>query len=81
MKNLGRISFMSANFVAREVGYRAAFAVESRKLGAPLFEIPRIGLYSSDHAYLDSKLSGLHRRPVYGVRSGLGHRDGSGDHR
>lgn len=48
----------------RAAGYRAAFAEDSRRIGMLLYEIPRIGIYSSDHAYLDVKLSGLHRRPA-----------------
>lgn len=49
---------------ARQAGYRAAFVEESRGLGLGDFEIPRIGLYRSDSAYLAAKLSGLHRRPL-----------------
>ncbi len=50
----------------QRAGYRAAFAVDSLKLGALRFEIPRVGLYSSDPPYLGLKLSGLHRPPLYG---------------
>lgn len=49
---------------ARECGYKAAFAVEPRKIGLSEFEIPRIGIYSSHPAYLNMKLSGLYRRPI-----------------
>lgn len=45
-------------------GYRAAFAENSRRLGRRPFEIPRVGLYSSNAAYLSLKLSGLYRRPL-----------------
>ena len=44
-------------------GYQAAFAVESQHLGVSRFEIPRIGIYGTNPAYLGSKLSGWHRRP------------------
>lgn len=49
-----------------QAGYKAAFAVDSMKLGASRFEIPRVGLYSSTPSYLGLKLSGLHRRPIHG---------------
>lgn len=49
---------------ARAAGYRAAFVEESRNLGLGRWEIPRLGLYSADKAYLAAKLSGLHRRPL-----------------
>ena len=42
-------------------GYRAAFAVDSRRLGAARFEIPRVGIYAADPAYVSLKMSGLHR--------------------
>ena len=47
----------------RDAGYRAAFAEDPVGAGLPDFEIPRIGLYAHDAAYLSAKLSGLHRRP------------------
>lgn len=50
----------------KAAGYRAAFAVDPHPLGMPLFEIPRVGIYASEPAYLSVKLSGLHRRPVFG---------------
>jgi len=49
-----------------EAGYRFSFAVDSKGVGKREFEIPRIGLYGADAAYLDLKLSGLHRRPIQG---------------
>ena len=48
----------------QSAGYRAAFVEETRGLGLAEFEIPRIGLYRADAAYLGAKLSGLHRRPL-----------------
>ena len=51
----------------REAAYRAAFVEDPRRLGLPELEIPRVGLYSSDAAYLALKLSGLHRRPWKGL--------------
>lgn len=42
-------------------GYRAAFVLDTRKLGVSRFEVPRVGIYSSKPAYLAGKLSGLHR--------------------
>ncbi|HEX9639345.1 MAG TPA: glycosyltransferase [Acidobacteriota bacterium] len=48
----------------RAAGYRAAFAMESYRIGLPAFEIPRIGIYASDRAYLSVKLSGLHRKQL-----------------
>jgi len=49
---------------AKRVGYVAAFAVNCNKVGIPNFEIPRIGLFQPDPAYLDLKLSGLFRVPI-----------------
>ena len=49
-----------------QAGYKAAFAVDPLKLGGLRFEIPRVGLYSSNPSYLGLKLSNLHRRPIYG---------------
>lgn len=48
----------------QRAGYKAAFAVESRRVGLPKFEIRRIGLYQSRPEYLSTKLNGLYRRPV-----------------
>ena len=48
----------------RKAGYRAAFAEDSKELGLPAFEIPRIGIYSADPGYLSLKLSGLYKRPI-----------------
>lgn len=48
-------------------GYRAAFADRPVGVGCPAYEIPRVGLYDADPAYLAAKLSGLHRRPWTGV--------------
>jgi peptidoglycan/xylan/chitin deacetylase (PgdA/CDA1 family) len=48
----------------QSAGYSAAFAEDSRNVGFPAFEIPRIGIYSAHPAYLGAKLSGLHRRPI-----------------
>ena len=48
----------------RRVGYKAAFAVQSKKLGSPEFEIPRVGLYYAAPAYLSVKLSGLYQLPI-----------------
>ena len=45
-------------------GYRAAFVEDAHGLGLGVLEIPRIGLYGAEPAYLDVKLSGLHRRPL-----------------
>lgn len=42
-------------------GYRAAFALDGRAFGVRQFEVPRVGIYSAEPAYLASKLSGLHR--------------------
>jgi peptidoglycan/xylan/chitin deacetylase (PgdA/CDA1 family) len=47
-------------------GYKAAFALDRHKMGTSAFNIPRIGLYSADTAYLDLKLSGLYQRPLKG---------------
>jgi len=49
--------------LVRSSGFRAAFAEDTKNLGHPVFEIPRVGLYSSKASYLSLKLSGLHRRP------------------
>ena len=48
----------------RDAGYRAAFADDVLHVGLPDYEIPRVGIYGADRAYLDVKLSGLFRRPV-----------------
>jgi peptidoglycan/xylan/chitin deacetylase (PgdA/CDA1 family) len=45
----------------RRAGYRAAFAETSRDMDLPAYEIPRVGLYRHDPAYLSFKLSGLHQ--------------------
>lgn len=45
-------------------GYRAAFAELSKNIGLPAYEIPRVGIYRSETAYLAAKLSGLHQKPV-----------------
>lgn len=50
----------------QQAGYTAAFAVDPLNYGSQRFEIPRVGLYASDFAYLGLKLSGLHRRPLRG---------------
>jgi peptidoglycan/xylan/chitin deacetylase (PgdA/CDA1 family) len=54
---------------AGDAGYVAAFAVDPHNVGIPLFEIPRVGIYSSNPAYLSAKLSGLHRRAVKRIPS------------
>ncbi len=48
----------------KAAGYRAAFAVDPILKQDFRFEIPRIGIYQADPAYLSMKLSGLHRRPI-----------------
>lgn len=52
--------------VVKRGGYRAAFAVDAASLTELCYEIPRIGIYSSDKGYLRMKLSGLYRRPLFG---------------
>lgn len=52
--------------VVAEAGYQAAFAVESRRVGLPAFEIPRVDLYSARPGYLSIKLSGLRWQPLRG---------------
>ena len=57
----------------RDAGYGAAFAEDPVGAGLPDYEIPRIGLYAREPAYLGAKLSGLHRRPWRGTaRAGGG---------
>jgi peptidoglycan/xylan/chitin deacetylase (PgdA/CDA1 family) len=51
---------------AKATGYIAAFAENSRNIGYPRYEIPRIGIYSPDKDYLDAKLSGLFSKPLKG---------------
>lgn len=46
---------------ARDIGFSAVFAVDPLPVGLPMFEIPRVGIYDASSAYLDIKLSGLHR--------------------
>lgn len=48
----------------QRAGYTAAFGVENGPDTIPKYEIPRIGLYAADPAYLGLKLSGLYRRPL-----------------
>ncbi|NIS68858.1 MAG: polysaccharide deacetylase family protein [Proteobacteria bacterium] len=48
----------------RAAGYDAAFSENSRNVGFPVLEIPRVGIYSASLAYVSAKLSGLHRRPI-----------------
>lgn len=50
--------------LAREVGYAAAFAEDSRHVGLAEYELPRIGIYAARRAYLSLKLSGVHRPPI-----------------
>jgi len=50
--------------MVRSAGYRAAFAVDPLHISDFRWEIPRIGIYQADDAYLSLKLSGLHRRPL-----------------
>lgn len=45
-------------------GYEAAFAVDRHRMTSLSFEIPRIGLYQSDEAYLSMKMCGLYRKPI-----------------
>ncbi len=52
----------------RRAGYARAFAVNSAGQGIPAYEIPRVGIYAADPAYLGAKLSGLHRRPLRPAR-------------
>ncbi len=59
----------------RDAGYRAAFVEDSRQVGLPAFEIPRVGLYSSEPSYLALKLSGFHRRPWGGLDAAAGGSD------
>jgi peptidoglycan/xylan/chitin deacetylase (PgdA/CDA1 family) len=49
----------------RRAGYRYAFAVDAKGSGPSRYEIPRVGIYRAGRAYLDLKLSGLHRRPIH----------------
>ena len=49
---------------ARRAGYRFAFVQDTSDVGLPAYEIPRVGIYSDDPAYLAAKLSGLHRRAL-----------------
>lgn len=53
----------------RAAGYQAAFSLNSRDLGLGAYEIPRVEIYSADPAYLDFKLSGLHRQAIKGRQS------------
>ena len=49
----------------KESGYEMAFGIDKiQNLGQLNFEIPRIGIYSSDIPYLAAKLSGLYSGPV-----------------
>jgi peptidoglycan/xylan/chitin deacetylase (PgdA/CDA1 family) len=52
---------------ANGCGYRAAFAESSRHVGVPPMEIPRIGIYAADEAYLAAKFSGLHGSSLRGA--------------
>lgn len=61
----GDYNFHTAVLV-RDAGYRAAFAVDSRHVGLPIFEIPRVGIYDYKIPYLDLKLSGLYRTALRG---------------
>ena len=45
-------------------GYSAAFVIDPKGLGSGHLELPRVGIYQADSAYLSLKLSGLHRRPL-----------------
>ena len=69
-RNVDLLAYPSGDYdrhvaeTAKRVGYVAAFAVNCNKVGIPNFEIPRIGLFQADPAYLDLKLSGLFRVPI-----------------
>lgn len=71
-KPVDTFAYPTGDYDARAVqqvelaGYKAAFAVDPLKLGGLRFEIPRVGLYSSNPSYLGLKLSNLHRRPIHG---------------
>ena len=48
-----------------KTGYKLAFGIDKIKnLGRTKFEIPRIGIYSSEIPYLAAKLSGLYSGPI-----------------
>ena len=49
----------------REAGYEAAFGIDKiNHLGHPIYEIPRIGIYSSELSYLYAKFSGIYQKPI-----------------
>ncbi len=52
----------------RDAGYRAAFVEDTKSVGLPAYEIPRIDFYSYRTSYLAAKLSGLHK-PALSVRN------------
>ena len=46
-------------------GFKASFGTDSIKnIGFPNYEIPRVGIYSSDVSYLSAKFSGLYQGPL-----------------
>ena len=55
---------------AKRAGYRFAFVQDASDVGFPAYEIPRVGIYSADPAYLAAKLSGLHRRALRRIPDG-----------
>ena len=49
----------------KKAGYKAAFGIDKvNRLGHPIYEIPRIGIYSSELSYLYAKLSGIYQKPI-----------------
>lgn len=51
----------------KRAGYTAAFASDANGRYGSAFEIPRIGLYESGEWYLNTKMSGLLRKPMKGA--------------
>ena len=51
--------------LVKEAGYKFAFGTDViNNQGDDPFEIPRIGIYSHQKAYLSAKLSGLYLKPI-----------------
>lgn len=57
----------------RDGGFRCAFTQDTRRVGMPRYEIPRIGIHYSDAPYLSLKMSGFHRPAIKSAPLDLPH--------
>ena len=59
--------------IAKKKGYLAGFGIDyTNNIGLPMFEIPRVGIYSSNKSYLATKLNGIYNRPIKRLDTKIG---------